>query len=87
MKKLVFELRFKRKEINKLYKNQRILINKLNEVKEDNLNIQSSYIDLMSSLRDMPAESVSQLVKAREEINKSKQIKYKMEGSKKKNRS
>lgn len=41
----------------------------------------------MSSLRDMPPESVSQLLKAREEINKSKQIKYKVNGTKKKNRS
>ena len=86
MKKLVYELRFKRKEINKLYRNQKILLNKLNQAKDDNLNIQSSYIDLMCSLRDMPPQSVSQLIKAREEINKSKQIKYKIQGTKKKNR-
>jgi hypothetical protein len=63
---LVFELRFKRKEINKLYRNQKLLVNKLNEYKSDNLNLQSSYIDLMCSLRDVPPEKVELLLKARE---------------------
>jgi uncharacterized coiled-coil protein SlyX len=84
--KLVYELRFKRKEISKLYRNQKILINKLNDVKNDNLDIQSSYIDLMSTLRDLPPESVEQLLKAREEINKSKHIKFQVKGNKRTNR-
>lgn len=80
---LVYELRFKRKEVNKLYRNQKLLVNKLNEYKSDNLNLQSSYIDLMCSLRDVPPEKVVLLLKAREEIHKSQQVKFKISSSRK----
>lgn len=55
--KLIYELRFKRKEINRLYKNQKMLLNKLNEYKESNLDMQFNYIELMSSMKDLPPES------------------------------
>lgn len=50
---LIYELRFKRKEVNKLYRNQKLLINKLNDFKIENLNIQNNYLDLLSS-QDLP---------------------------------
>lgn len=50
---LIYDLRFKRKEVNKLYRNQKLLINKLNDFKIENLNIQNNYLDLLSS-QDLP---------------------------------
>lgn len=57
---LIYELRFKRKEVNKLYRNQKLLINKLNDFKIENLNIQNNYLDLLSS-QDLP-ESQSKII-------------------------
>jgi uncharacterized coiled-coil protein SlyX len=84
--KLIYELRFKRKEIGKLYKNQKMITNKMNDLKTDNLEIQSSYIDMVSSIRDLPAASVEQMLRAREEINRNKQTKFKVQGNRKANR-
>lgn len=64
--KLVYELRFKRKEVNKLYRNQRLLVNRLNEYKSQNVHLQSTYIDFLCSLRDVPPERAQMLIKARE---------------------
>lgn len=75
-------MRFKRKEINRLYKNQKILVNKVNDLKNDNLEIQSNYIDIVSSLKDMPPENVEEMLKARDEINKNKHVKVKVKSSK-----
>lgn len=63
-----------------------MLLNKLNEYKTDNLDMQNNYIELMSSMRDIPPESVEQMLKAREEINKNRNIKLKLQGNKKHNR-
>ncbi len=57
---LIYELRFKRKEVNKLYRNQKLLINKLNDFKIENLNIQNNYLDLLSS-QDLP-QSQSKII-------------------------
>ena len=55
---MIYELRFRRKEIHKLYGNQKVLVKTINELKNENLHIQSNYIDLVSSLRDIPPEKV-----------------------------
>lgn len=41
---------------------------------------------MMSSIQDVPPESVEQMLKVREEINRSKHTKLKINGSKKTNR-
>lgn len=81
--KLVYELRFKRKEVNKLYRNQRLLVNRLNEYKSENLHLQATYIDLMCSIRDVPPEKAQLLLKAREEVRKSQQIRFKITANRK----
>jgi uncharacterized protein YlxW (UPF0749 family) len=76
-------LRFKRKEVNKLYRNQRLLINRLNEYKAENLHLQTTYIDLMCSIRDVPPEKAQLLLKAREEVRKSQQVRFKIAANRK----
>lgn len=79
-------MRFKRKEVNKLYRNQRLLVNRLNEYKSENLHLQSSYIDLMCSLRDVPPEKVELLLKARDEVRRSQKVSFKINANRKNTR-
>lgn len=48
--------------------------------------MQSNYIELMSSMRDLPPESVEQMLRAREEITKNRNTKLRIQGNKKTNR-
>lgn len=48
--------------------------------------MQNNYIELMSSMRDLPPESVEQMLRAREEINRNRNLRLKVQGNRKTNR-
>ena len=54
-------------------------------MKHNNIDLQNSYIDIVSSVRDLPPENVEKMLKAKEELNKSRHIKLKIKGNKKTN--
>ena len=49
------------------------------------MHIQTNYIDVVSELKDIPAEYVEQMLKAREELNREKKIKIKVKNNRKNN--
>ena len=49
------------------------------------MHIQTNYIDVVSELKDIPAEHVEQMLKAREELNREKKIKIKVKNNRKNN--
>jgi hypothetical protein len=82
---LIYELRFKRKEVNKLYRNQKLLINKLNDFKIENLNMQNNYLDLLSS-QDIPQSQSKNILEAKDQVRKNMYSKFAVAGSKKQNK-
>lgn len=82
---LIYELRFKRKEVNKLYRNQKLLINKLNDFKIENLNIQNNYLDLLSS-QDLPEPQSKIILQAKDQVRKNMYSKFAVAGNKKQNK-
>jgi hypothetical protein len=82
---LIYELRFKRKEVNKLYRNQKLLINKLNDFKIENLNMQNNYLDLLSS-QDIPQSQSKSILEAKDQVRKNMYSKFAVAGSKKQNK-
>lgn len=81
---MVYNLRYKRKEIKKLSKNLKVCTVRLNEFKDFYLDLQIEHIELLSENRDITKENALNLVKRKQEINYEKRKEYRMKQSHKK---
>ena len=84
IKALIYNLRYKRKEITKMSKNMKLCTMKINEIKDFYIDLQVEHIELLSENRDISKENALNLFKRKQELNHERRKQYQMKQTRKK---